>query len=86
MSKARKAAKKEKKAALDAKQITTGKILRTFLKVFVISILFTLVLLLVETFMGWKVTDKIWIQMGFMFIIVIIAQPFIMSEFRPPKK
>jgi len=86
MAKARKAAKKQKQAAIDAKQVTTGKILRIFLKVFAISILFTLALTLAETFLGWKVIDKIWVQMALMFLIVIVAQPFIMSEFRPPRK
>ena len=85
MSKSRKAAKKQKQAAIEAKKITTGKLLRIFLKVFIISILFTLVLALVEAFTGFNVTDKIWIQLGLMFLIVIVAQPFIMSELRPKK-
>lgn len=85
MSKTRKAAKKQKQAALKAKQLTTGKILRIFLKVLAISLLFTLTLTLVEVFTGFTVTDKIWIQLGLMILIVIVAQPFIMSELRPKK-
>ncbi len=85
MSKARKAAKKNKQAAVEARKITLPKLLRIFLKVFVLSILFTLALALIEVLTGWNITKNIWIQMGLMFLIVIAAQPFIMSEFRPKK-
>ncbi len=85
MSKARKTAKKQKQAEIEARKITPGKILRIFLKVLVISILFTLALALVEAYLGWKVTNRIWVQMALMFGIVVVAQPFIMSEFRPKK-
>lgn len=85
MSKTRKAAKKNKQAAAEARKITLPKLLRIFLKVFVISILFTLTLTLVETFFGWSITKNTWIQMGLMLLVVIVAQPFIMSELRPKK-
>jgi len=85
MAKARKAAKKQKKAALDLKEVTAGKILRTFLKIFALSMLVALILPLAETLLGWQISNKIWLQFGFMFLIFMIARPFIMSEFRPKK-
>lgn len=85
MSKARKDAKKHRQAVEEAKKVTTGKILRIALKVFILSILFTFALALAEAYLGWKITNNIWVQAGLMLIIVIVAQPFIMREFRPKK-
>jgi hypothetical protein len=85
MSKSNKQRKEDARALTDARKLTWGKVLRLVLK----SLLFAVVVaVLIEVLarLGVPVKTSIWYQYGLVFIVYIVAYPFLMSEFRVPRQ
>jgi|FLYL01.1.fsa_nt_gi uncharacterized membrane protein len=81
MSKKKRDKREMVRAAQEARKLTPGKLFRLFLKsiVFavVVGILFTVLSLL-----GVPGLDNWWMQFALIFVVYLLAYPFIMSEFR----
>ncbi len=87
MAKSKKREKEERKAVDEAKKITPAKLLRLALKSMVFAIIVA-GLVVVLNLLGVPALGSAWVQLGIMFVVYLIAYPFLMSEFRPksPKK
>lgn len=82
MSKRNQRRKDHKRAAVQARQITTGKVLRLFLKTLVFSMVFAVIITVAGAY-GLPFTQQFWQQLILMFAIYLLAYPYLMKEFRP---
>lgn len=81
MSKGNKQRKVDSRAALEARRLTPGKVLRLVLKTLGFAILVSLLVTLLSA-AGVPVLENFWLQLAVMLVVYVLAYPFLMSEFR----
>lgn len=81
MSKATKQRKDDSRAALDARRLTPGKVVRLVLKTLAFAMLVSLLITLLSA-LGVPVLEHFWLQLLVMLGVYLLAYPFLMSEFR----
>lgn len=84
MSKGNKQRKVDSRAALEARRLTPGKVLRLVLKTLGFAILVSLLVTLLSA-AGVPVLENFWLQLVVMLVVYVLAYPFLMSEFRPKR-
>ncbi|MCA9838350.1 MAG: hypothetical protein KC422_15650 [Trueperaceae bacterium] len=82
MSKSKKQKQAELKAQQEARQITPAKLLRLALKSMGFAIVVAVVVIGLNL-LGVPALGNTWVQLGIMFVVYLVAYPFLMSEFRP---
>ena len=81
MSKRNRDRKVELRAAQDARKLTPGKVFRLMLKSLVFALAVGLLFAVLST-LGVPYLDRLWVQFGLIFVVYVVAYPFLMSEFR----
>lgn len=82
--KSKKERKAERQAYEDARKMTAGKLIRLVLKSMVFAVSVAVIMLLLSL-LGVPALNSLWVQFGVMFVVYILAYPYLMSEFRPKK-
>jgi flagellar biosynthesis protein FliQ len=85
MSKSKKQRKVDQREIVEARRLTPGKVLRLVLKSVVFALLVALIVTLLGA-LGVPITENFWLQLLVMLGVYILAYPYLMSEFRPPRK
>lgn len=84
MSNRTKQRKADSRAAVEARRLTPGKVVRLVLKTLAFALLVSL-LVTVLSALGVPVLENFWLQLAVMLVVYIVAYPFLMSEFRPKR-
>jgi len=84
MSNRTKQRKADSQAAVEARRLTPGKVVRLVLKTLAFALLVSL-LVTVLSALGVPVLENFWLQLAVMLVVYILAYPFLMSEFRPKR-
>ena len=84
MSNRTKQRKADSRAAVEARRLTPGKVVRLVLKTLAFAVLVSL-LVTVLSALGVPVLQNFWLQLAVMLVVYIVAYPFLMSEFRPKR-
>ena len=81
MSKRNRERKAKLRATQDARKLTPGKVFRLMLKSLVFALAVGLLFAVLST-LGVPYLDRLWVQFGLIFLVYLVAYPFLMSEFR----
>ena len=81
----RKQARKAVRERAEARKMTSGKLLRLIGKsmLFAVTVAF---IILGLNLAGVPAFGNFYVQLGVMFVVYMVAYPFLMSEFRPKRK
>lgn len=82
MAKSKRQEKDKRRAIDEARMITPGKLLRLALKSMAFAILVAIIVVGLNL-LGVPALGSAWVQLGIMFVVYLLAYPFLMSEFRP---
>ena len=81
----RKQARKAVRERAEARKMTSGKLLRLIGKSMLFAVIVSFIILGLNL-AGVPAFGNFYVQLGVMFVVYVLAYPFLMSEFRPKRK
>ena len=81
----RKQARKAVRERAEARKMTSGKLLRLIGKSMLFAVIVSFIILGLNL-AGVPAFGNFYVQLGVMFVVYMVAYPFLMSEFRPKRK